>query len=196
MTSYPRRRSDAAGYSVVELLFAMGIMAVLSGMAVFQIGQSRPAALGDGAMRVVLSQLNAARELAITQRRNMRVTFQNSTVTIIREEVPGPTLTTMTSVPFEGGLQFMIFANPNGLPDTPDGFGNASAVNFPTATGTPPEVKFSSDGTFINQDGLTLNGSIFVGLPNQKMSARAVTVFGSTGRIRGFRWNGSAWMPV
>jgi type II secretory pathway pseudopilin PulG len=193
MTSYPRRRSEAAGFSVVELLFAMGIMAVLAGMAVFQIGQSRPGALADGAMRVVLSQMNAARELAITQRRNMRLTFQNGTVTIIREEVPGPTLTTITSIPFEGGLQFLTIA---GVPDTPDGFGNASAVNFPTATGTPPEVKFSSEGTFINQDGTTLNGSVFIALPNQKMSARGVTVFGSTGRVRGFRWNGSAWVPV
>jgi hypothetical protein len=67
---------------------------------------------------------------------------------------------------------------------------------FPTATGTPPEVKFAPDGTLINQDGLTLNGSVFVSLPSQALSARSVTFFGSTGRIRGFRWDGRAWKPV
>jgi hypothetical protein len=182
-----RRQAGEAGYSVIELVFVVGIMAV------FQIGQSRPAALGDGAMRVVLSQMNAARELAITQRRNMRLTFVNNTASIIREEVPGPTLTTISAIPFEAGLQYTTMT---GLPDTPDGFGYSTAVVFSTATGIPPEIKFAPDGTLINQDGITLNGSVFVGLPGQTMSARAVTIFGSTGRIRGYRWDGAAWKPV
>ena len=50
----------------------MGIMGVVTGMAVIQIGSSKQGLSGDGAMRVVLSQLNQASELAITQRRNMR----------------------------------------------------------------------------------------------------------------------------
>jgi hypothetical protein len=28
------------------------------------------------------------------------------------------------------------------------------------------------------------------------MSARAITLFGSTGRIRAFRWNGTTWKVV
>ena len=40
-------------------------------------------------MRVVLAQMNQAKELAITQRRNMRITFiGNNSVQIVREEVP------------------------------------------------------------------------------------------------------------
>lgn len=196
MTRNTRRRLGLdAGYSLTEMLFMVGIMSVVGSMAVFQIGQSRPGALGDGAMRVVLSQMNAARELAITQRRNMRVTFTNNTVSVIREEVPGPTLTTLSAIPFEGGLQYLRIAS---LGDTPDGFapGTTPAAYFPTATGTPPQVKFSSDGTFINQDVLTLNGTVFVALPNQNTSARAVTIMGTTGRIRGYRWDGANWKPV
>jgi type II secretory pathway pseudopilin PulG len=192
MVKSRQTRAAERGYSVVELIFVMGVMTVLASMAAFQIGQSRPAALGDGALRVVIAQMNAARELAITQRRNMRLTFSNGKVDIIRENIPGAP-TTISSVLFEGGV---VFTTVSGLPDTPDGFGNSSAVVFPTAIGTPPEVKFSPEGTFINQDGLTLNGSIFVALPNQKMSARAVTIMGTTGRIRGYRWNGGAWKPV
>ena len=169
-------------------------MAILSGMAVFQLGASRPAALGDGALRVLLSQMNAARELAITQRRNMRLTFTNANqVQIIREEVPGPTLTTIRSVLFESGIQFVLIT---GLPDTPDAFGNSGPVVFASATGTPPEVKFTPEGVFVNQDGVTLNGSVFVALPAQALSARSVTIFGSTGRIRAYRWDGRAWKPV
>jgi hypothetical protein len=171
-------------------------MGVVIGIAVVQIGSSRAGLKGDGAMRVVLSQLNQARELAITQRRNMRVEFNSGTTVVIkREEVPwpnalGPTLTTLTSVPFEGGLQFLRIVS---LGDTPDAFGYATELAFPALT---TQMKFGPDGTFIDQDGATFNGTVFTALPNQNLSARAVTIFGSTGRVRGYRWDGSGWKPV
>jgi prepilin-type N-terminal cleavage/methylation domain-containing protein len=194
MTEIPERRVHEAGFSLVELSVVVALMGILVGMVVVQMGVSRPAAIGDGAMRAVLSQMNAARELAITQRRNMRLTFTaGNLVQVIREEVPGPTLTTVSSTLFEGGMQFLTVS---GLPDTPDAFGASSAVTFPTATGTPIEIKFAPDGTFVNQDGVTLNGSVFVALPSQALSARAMTIFGSTGRIRGYRWDGRNWKPV
>ena len=91
IASSRQRFREPSGFSVMELMFVVGIMGVVTSMAVFQIGQSRPAMIGDGAMRVVMAQMNTARELAITQRRNMRVTFTNGNkVEIIREEVPGP----------------------------------------------------------------------------------------------------------
>jgi hypothetical protein len=48
----------------------------------------------------------------------------------------------------------------------------------------------------VNQDGSTCNGTVFVGLPGQALSARAATIMGSTGRVRGFRWDGRQWKPV
>jgi len=146
-------------------------------------------------MRVVLSQMNAAREQAITQRRNMRMSFSSATVTVTREEVTVPqTLTPLTAIPFEGGLTFNYMATG----DSPDAFvaGTPVAVNLPTATGTPPEAKWTPEVTFVNQDGVTMNATIFVGLGNQKMSARVITILGSTGRIRGYRWDGANWKPV
>ena len=120
MTRVHGRRSNEAGYSLIEMMFTLGILGVLGSMAVVSIAGARPGALGDGAMRVVLSQLNTARELAITQRKNMRVTFTNgNTVSILREEVPGPTLTTLSAIPMEGGLQITTVSN---LADTPDAF--------------------------------------------------------------------------
>ena len=219
MTKVSRRRTTDAGYSLIEMMFTLGIMAVLVGMAVVTISFSRPAALGDGAMRVVMSQMNTARERAITERRNMRVTFTlGNKVEIIREEVPGPTLTTVSSILMEGGLQFVLVTN---LVDTPDQFCTTSLASpcFPTATGTPLEVKFKPDGTFVNQDGGYVNGTVFVAQPGQVynagtsstpgtsssgvFSARAITVLGSTGRVRGYRFDGSLissgnkyWKPV
>jgi len=178
------------GYSLTELMVVVGLLGILSSMAVAQIAMSRPGTKGDSGMRVVLAQLVQAREMAITQRRNMRVTFTNSNqVDIQREEIPGPALTTLQTTVIEGGVQFLIVS---GVPDTPDAFGNSSAVAFGSAT----EVKFNPQGQLVDQNGQMLNGTVFVALSQDKRSARAVTVLGSTGRVRGFRWNGTVWVKV
>jgi prepilin-type N-terminal cleavage/methylation domain-containing protein len=191
------------GYSLIELMLVLGIMGIVTGIAVVQIGSSRQGLTGDGAMRVVLSQLNQAKELAITQRRNMRVTFTNTSVQIVREEVPGPALFAMPAVPFEGGMQFLRI--------TSLGDPELAALPSTSATAFGPnttQVRFAPDGTLVDQDGLTLNGTLFLARPaptnpptprdaaSQAMSARAVTIFGSTGRIRGFRWSGNSWKVV
>ncbi len=189
MTSVTERWAGQAGYSLTEMMIVVGLAGVLTAIAVVQMDQSRPGLKGDGGMRVVLSQMRQAREMAITQRRNMRIAFTlGNKVTITREEVPAlPTPTTVVqSVLMESGVQFALAVTA----DTPDVYGNSVAVGFPT------EVKFTPEGTLVDQNGATLNGTVFLAIPNLKMSARAVTVLGSTGRIRGYRWDGTYWKLV
>lgn len=185
-----QRWGSQCGFNIVETMFVLGILGILASVATVQINASRPGLKGDGAMRIVLSQMNQARELAITQRRNMRVTFDNGNrVQVLREDGSEPTLTVVSSAYIEGGLQFTLVA---GLPDTPDAFGNPSAVAFGDAT----QIKFNPDGWLVSQTGGPLNGTVFVAMPNVKNSARAVTVLGSTGRVRGYRWDGRIWKLV
>jgi hypothetical protein len=162
-------------------------------MAAFQIGLARPAYKGDGAMRTVMAQLNTARELALTQRRFMRVEFTvGNEIRIVREEVPNGT-TTVSTVPLEGG---MLFGLTPGVPDTPDSFGNAGAISFGAAT----QYRFTTEGTMVDQGGNPISGSVFLNWPGvgqgQERAARAVTILGSTGRIRGYRWDGRQWKRV
>jgi prepilin-type N-terminal cleavage/methylation domain-containing protein len=180
---------DERGYSLVELMLAVAIIGLLSGMVMFSIGNTRPGLQADGAMRVMMSQLNAARETAISQRRLVEVSFTNqSWVRVTRRNLPNGT-TVLADVPFEGGVQFGLVA---GVADTPDGFGNLQPVNF----GAALTVMFNTEGMLVDNGGLPVNGSIFVLLPNQPNSLRAVTVLGATGRVRGFRWNGGQWTRV
>ena len=37
---------------------------------------------------------------------------------------------------------------------------------------------------------------IFLAMPNIKLSSRAITVLGSTGRIRGYKLDGAKWVLV
>lgn len=185
-----RRILSARGFSVIETMLVVGIMGTLAGMAALQIGNARPALKGDSAMRVIVAQMRTARELAITQRRYMRVSFTApNKVEILREEVPGPSTTSVGSTILEGGVGYGLVS---GVPDTPDAFGATSAISF----GTVVNIKFTPDGTLVNQDGSMVNGSVFLSLSNLQQSARAVTVLGSTGRIRGYRWDGRNWKLV
>lgn len=182
-------RSQAEGYSAIELMMVVGLIGVVGSMAVFQLGQAQPVLKGDGGMRVVLAQLNTARELSISQRRQMQVKFVGANqIQIVRQEVPAGT-TVLSTVDIEGGVEY---AQAYGVPDTPDGFGNSSAVSF----GTAEKILFNSDGTLIDQGGNPLNGTVFTAIPSAARSARAITILGGTGRIRGYRWDGRNWVLV
>lgn len=182
-------RSDS-GISLIEMVFVVGLIGILSSMAVIEMSRTRPALRGDGAMRVILAQMRTARELAISERRYMRVVFTGTNqMDVVREEVPGPATTVLGSRLLEGGMQFAIVS---GVPDTPDSFGATAAVSFGTVT----DIKFSPDGTLVNQSGQSINGSVFLAIPTVTESVRAVTVLGSTGRIRGYRWDGRSWRLV
>lgn len=177
---------SAAGFTLTELMVVVAIMGIVAAMAVFQAQVSLPSIRGDSGMRVVIAQLNTARELAISQRRNIQVNFvAGSQVQLVRQDIPNGT-TILSLVPLESNVQFMQFP---GVPDTPDAFGATSAVDFGAAT----SMLFTSDGTFIDQSGVPLNGTVFLGIPNEPRSARAVTVLGATGRVRGYRWTGTQW---
>jgi prepilin-type N-terminal cleavage/methylation domain-containing protein len=201
MSNFLRRRlakagSDQAGMSLIEMMVVVGLVGIMTSMAIVQIANSRVALKGDGGMRVVLSHVNTARELAISQRRYMRLNFIAPNLVQVLREDTNVTTTLLYSVVLEGGVTFTI---PTMIPltDTPDGPSNggvsaANGINFGVVT----NVKFAPDGTLVNQDGLTTNGTICLQIPGSTLSARAVTVLGSTGRVRGYRWNGKIWTRV
>ena len=86
-------------------------------------------------------------------------------------------------------MQYGLIA---GIGDTPDGFGNGTATSF----GAAPVIMFSTDGALIDGGGAPVNGTVFVTIPSVSMYFRAVTVLGSTGRVRGYKWIGSQWRRV
>ena len=168
------------------MLAVLSVIGIVSAMATMQIGTVRRSLQGDGAMRIVMTQLNTAREQAITQRRNMEVRFVGTNwLQIVRNDVPAGT-TVLADAALEGNAQYSLVS---GVVDTPDAFGNGSAISF----GAALKLLFAPDGTLIDNDGSPINGTVFLSVANIPTSFRAVTVLGATGRVRGYRWNGRAW---
>src|ERR1700734_3977417 len=77
---------STAGFSLIEMMIVVGVGSVLLGMAVVQIGSSQPAIKGDGGIRVVLGLMNQARQIAIQQRRYVRVVFTTPNLMQVVEE--------------------------------------------------------------------------------------------------------------
>jgi prepilin-type N-terminal cleavage/methylation domain-containing protein len=74
MTTH-RRGSPERGFSMIELSVVIGIILILSAMAIIQIGPALQGERADVAMRQVVEQLRSARELAIANRRWVQVAF-------------------------------------------------------------------------------------------------------------------------
>lgn len=181
------------GVTLIDTMVTLGVMAIVAGMATMQIGVVRRAMKGDGAMRVVMAQLNTAREMAISQRRNIEVQFVGDHwIKTIRNEVPSGT-TVMANVELEGNARYALVP---GTSDTLDGFGNSTPVSFSTAVGPALKIMFNPNGMLVDANGSVVNGTVFLQIADFKESYRAVTVAGATGRVRGLRWNGSVWTRV
>jgi prepilin-type N-terminal cleavage/methylation domain-containing protein len=175
-----------AGYSLIELMVVVCVIGILGGMSVFQYLAARPGLQADGAMRVVMSELNVAREIAVSQRRFVDVEFLGSSrIRVTRLDVPSGT-TLLRDVSFEASLKYGFS---EGAGDTPDGFGVESA--------SPDKITFNSDGMVVDTSGAPVNRTVYVVAASSPESLRAVTILGSTGRVRGYRWyGGDRWRRV
>lgn len=191
-------RESERGYSLIETLVVTALVMLLSGITVVQIGNSRASMHADNAMRVVMGEMSRARDMAIQQRRLMRVAFVNSNeVRVERRDVAAPVYTVLRRSTMEGNLKFAL---PFGTPDTTDQFGNGGALDFDGAsTGAmlPSDICFNGDGMLVRcSTGTSINGTVFLAAPNDPFATRAVTILGSTGRVRGFRRMNALWGRV
>jgi prepilin-type N-terminal cleavage/methylation domain-containing protein len=202
-----RSANRERGFSMIELGVVIMIILIVAAMAIFALQPSLQDADYDNAMRQVIDQLRQAREYAIANRRYVQVTFptvviggqptQYQVVTTQKNVAPyGPAGAgadaILSTVPIQIPAQYFVYP---AAPDTPDGFGNAAAIEFEGLNGGPIlGMMFQSDGELV--DGGTyqpINGTVFIGFPNKATASRAVTVMGGTGRIRGWKYTGVSW---
>ena len=187
MLSRPRLTNlSQAGFALAEILVVLALMAVVMGLGMGSFSTEMATAQSDADMNIVYWQLKLAREIAVNQHRDVEVRFASpNAISLVRHNVPSGTTVLSTAV-LEHRATFRLF---EGLPDTPDGFGNTAAINF----GGASSVMFTPDGNFTDQAGSLVNGSIFLGQADKPLSARAITVFAPTAGLRTYRWTGTAW---
>jgi Tfp pilus assembly protein FimT len=190
------KRNLERGFSLLETLIVVGIIFILSAITMMKSFGTLDNYRANSAMDSVVSQLRVARQLAISQRRRVVVSFDQTNMKI-SYQVMAPTTTGTTelsgsviTMPLPKTTQFVV---ESGVPDTPMGFGNSAPIYIGNLTGGPSIMQFNSTGTFTDITGYnTLNGTIFVGVPNKPSTARAITIMGSTGRVRQYSYIGGS----
>lgn len=188
--SVSHRANRHRGFSMIELLIAIVVMGIMMAATVLQMQPLIQQWHANTAMNEVLGQLRWARQASIAERRDIQVQFLGTNeIKLIRQEVPAGQ-TVLSDLFLSAKAQFMLVP---GMPDTPDGFGNASPIEFAGVAGGPPIMQFQSDGTLVDGNGNSINGTVFLSIPNWP-NARAITVLGATGRVRAFRSTGKGWV--
>jgi Tfp pilus assembly protein FimT len=189
--------SRQLGFSTLELTFVIVTSLAVMAMSVIQMQPFLQQTQANSAQQQLKESLRQARETAISERRTIVVKFSGTKTTqlyLVAEPSNTVATTPYLSLTLPGAAQFSTLT---GEIDTPDNFGKPASggIEFGGASGTPTAgVEFQSDGTFTDGNGNPINGTIFLALPNVLTSARAITILGNTGRIKVYRYNGTAWV--
>jgi Tfp pilus assembly protein FimT len=170
-------------------MMTLAIIGIVCATAYVSFSNALPNIRADSAMQLLEVQLRQAREVSVDQRRNVTVTFQGTAETVTARVNLDASTTQLSDYFLPYGMVYTLFT---GVGDTPDGYGNAHAVTF-GCTSLPCTITFLSDGSVLDGLGGSLNGSVFIGKAGQSTTARAVTILSATGKIKGYRYSGSAW---
>jgi len=206
-------RQTAGGFSLLEMTMVVALVIVVASIGFMSLQPSLRAQRVTNGYNTTLSALRMARDNAVSQRTSYHLQFiktaSSSTITV------SPTLST-----FQGAQAAVTYALPfdiafsaeAGIPTSspPDGFGSGlTAIDFgytaQGGAGGATDLYFCPDGSAQdatngagNCAGNWNSGVVYIARPGDLLSSRAITVWGGTGRIRGWRLystgsGGAAW---
>ncbi len=199
--------ADQTGFSLVEMLMVIAVMGALGAMSALIMPNFIRHQKAEAGVQQALEVLRTARETAISKRRNVRVVFTNpNIIRIVQENICSPMpcsdaaaaafvasaagTTTLRTIQLESKMEFLRPIST----DTLDRFATTPIQAGALAFGSTPTRAFTSQGTLVDANGDILNGTLFLAIPNQPNSARAITIFGTTALLRYWRWDGSKWV--
>lgn len=202
-TNAGRRRHRASGFSLLEVMTVLAISIIVTVISVVSVVPMMAQYRVANAYNTTLAAMRQARDNAVSQRTSYSVTFSNSatpnTITV------APTLTG-----FQGDQNTVIYKLPTdvsfyaasavGSTPPPDGFGTgAYAIDFGytangVGAGAQPTIYFCPDGSAQDAEGGAGNcsgswdgGVVYVARSTDVLSSRAISLWGGTGRMRGWR---------
>lgn len=192
-------RHRASGFSLIEMMSVLALIIVMASITFISMVPVLKQQRVNNAYNTTLAAMRQARDNAISQRTSYSVTF--STTATPNTITVAPTLTG-----FQGSQNTVIYQLPKdvtfnvqtGFPSPgPDSYGTgAAAIDFgytgSNSTGGLAYVYFCPDGSAQNDTtgncaGSWDGGVVYIARPGELLSSRAVTLWGGTGRVRGWR---------
>lgn len=188
------------GFSMLELIIVISIgftMAAVSIMALMPLFLKSHV---DSAYDTTLAVLRNTRNLAIAQTHEYVITFSASVgatpATIEVQYQPAAVAGVLPALQLVNKYTLppdVNFAVKTGFPtSTPDGFGSGvTAIDFgygPNQSSGETQIVFGPDGGAYDQNGDYNAGVLYIVRPSDTTiyNSRAITVWGATGRVRGW----------
>ncbi|MFZ3210614.1 MAG: hypothetical protein WA188_03795 [Terriglobales bacterium] len=202
-------RDLAAGFSLLEMAIVLAVAMVVSGMVFLTIAWLLPEQHLINAYNTTMAVMRQAHDNAVAQRTSYSVTFSNAAVpnTIVVAPVLPAGGTTFTGDQSAVTYQLppdVSFLAQTGLPTTtataPDNYYNSGlqAIDLGYAangyTAGVNTVYFCPDGSAQNAQngagqcsGSWEGGVVYIAQSGNLLSSRAITLWGGTGHIHGWR---------
>lgn len=191
------RPQAAAGFSIIELLIVVSLVIVLTAISVFMLAPQRRAYRSEDAAAQVANFLRDAYQRALSQRQTFRVQIDraNRLIQLIDEnrlpvgdEIEARRDVLIDEVSFD---QPSFDGTPAAVPAAP--------YNYPVAVYASNlwSARFRSDGSVVDASGNLMSATLFfspTGSQNQdKRLVRAVTLFGPSGSVRLWKYDGTGF---
>jgi type II secretory pathway pseudopilin PulG len=194
------RKHRERGFTLLEMVTVLAISIIVSVVSVMTLIPMLKQQRVTNAYNTTLAAMRVARDNAISQQTSYSITFSNSSA--------GSKITVAPTFAFSGAQNTAIYQLPSDITFNvqssfpspgPDSYGTGvTAMDFGyTAnggTGGQATVYFCPDGSSKDSAGGAGNcrgswdgGVVYLGRPGELLSSRAVTLWGGTGRIRGWR---------
>ena len=190
------------GFSLLELLITLAICMTVAGITFLALMPMLKQSHVNAAYDTALSVIRSYRNQSITQSKRYILTFTppgTITVQYWGVGVPvSPAPVTVATYTLPDDIQFAVQA---GFPAAaPDSFGTGStAIDFDQGVGLGSQnyIMFMPDGSSHDMQGNFNSGVLYLTRPGDLYSSRAISVFGTTGRVRGWRLvsqGGNTWV--
>jgi prepilin-type N-terminal cleavage/methylation domain-containing protein len=196
------RRRQASGFSLLEMMTVVALILMMASFAFMSMIPVLKQQRVTNAYNTTMAAMRLARDSAVAKRTSYSVTFTKTGTTGTLTVAPTVTLTGDQTPATYQLPQDVTFDAETQLTTTPppDGYGaGATEIDFGyTASGTgsggSSVIYFCPDGS--SQDaaggaglcaGNWSGGVVYIARPGELMSSRALTLWGATGRVRGWR---------
>lgn len=179
-------RRTERGFSMIELMIVLATCGVISAIALPQLASMRRVQRAAALPQLVKTELRLARQQALTQRQAMTFRYDD-------------TLKQISIIDSAGVQSRPISLIGDGLVAGDIKYGATPLVTAPLDDGTTLsslssnriDIAFQPDGSVVGAGGLPVNYALYFYNPNDTSLASAVSVLGSSGRVKTWRYPGS-----
>jgi len=184
------------GFSLIEMAVVMALILIVLAFSVMTILPSLRQNDITGAYNQTLMAMRQARDVSVAQRQVYYVTLSNAALPNSITITQGSTGVVTATYFLPSDVGFIAYpglpTSPVAFPTTPDGFGiGTTAIDFDQgiAAGAKNVIYFYPDGSATDVNGNINNGVVYLALLGTTgfvNSSRAITLWGATGRLRGW----------